>query len=88
VSSLKNVSQGPPEAAQPLLPGINFAKLLLVDFSTVCTCARGADVAGFIFCEDAPWKCPGSVPPTCNTGVHVLGSAAASEDLPGKGQAE
>jgi len=49
-------------------------------YSRVCTCAVGMNTAGFIFCEDAPWKCPKSVPPTCNTGVHDLGSAAASED--------
>lgn len=75
----KHAPAAKPEPAQPLLPRINLATCLLDESMLhICPCP---------YCP--PWLhrldqcqplCPfGSVPPVCNTGVHVLGSAAASE---------
>lgn len=66
--------------SQPVLPGCRLYDLARESGVRVCDCARGVGVSGFIFCEDAPWVCPRSVPPVSNTGVHALGSAAASEE--------
>ena len=76
MTSHKNVSQRPPTAAQPLLPGINFAKLFcVVKQPCECTCQGCPPWVHYPVdcrCENAL----GSVPPTCNTGVHGLGRTA------------
>jgi hypothetical protein len=79
-SKAKRRSGGKSESRQLCLRGTLTPDIASLDFTTVCTCAVGMETAGFIFCEDAPWKCPKSVPPLSNTGVHDLGSAAASLD--------
>lgn len=48
-----------------------------------CNCAFALHVDGRgpsyrLRCSEVPWRCPRSVPPTCNTGVHIPESAAAS----------
>lgn len=63
---------------QIVLPGLRLFDALEGDYSVVCGCPRGMATSGFVFCEDAPWECPRSVPPTCNTGVHGPRRAAAS----------
>lgn len=75
----KDVSNGEWAPAQPTLPGIRLWDIVKYDYSDVCTCARGIGTSGFIFCEDAPWECPKSVPPASNTGVHDPRIAAVSD---------
>lgn len=65
--------------AQPTLPGMRLWDIVKYDYSEACTCARGIETSGFIFCEDAPWECPKSVPPASNTGVHEHRITAVSD---------
>ena len=77
--SRKELSEAKCEPAQPILRGVNLARLLTVEPSW-CGCD----------CESCPpWLHPSGwcrarclrmvVLPASNTGVHILGSAAASE---------
>lgn len=76
----KNAVRLANEPSQPLLPTINLARLLTASNSAICTCGKGEGLYLGLTCEEAPWTCPRSVPPPSNTGVHGLGSAAASSD--------
>ena len=77
----KNTTAGKSEPAQPLLPEVNLAKLLVVQ-PTWCGCDCGG-------CP--PWlHCSGScasrcerlgVPPLCNTGVHATRKHGVSDGL-------
>jgi len=66
----KNVSRGQREPAQPLLPGINLARLLCDSFRLDCfslrrdVCDYGGAAAEVVELS------PVAVPPNSNTGVH------------------
>lgn len=74
----KNRSQRDTEPAQPLLSGVNFARLLLQSGGPVCICAVSVQKGAVHFCADMPWRCPRTVPPTCNTGVHAPSNRGAA----------
>lgn len=74
----KNRSQGKYAPAQLLLPGCRTQDVVARATTRICDCARGINTSGFIFCEDAPWRCPRGVPPASNTGVHHATSERGS----------
>jgi hypothetical protein len=79
----KNRFGSQPEPAQPLLPTINFAKLLC----NVCPreiCRIGSKCnEGFGADAEAGELSPRAVPPNSNTGVHHATSPrGASEEIP------
>lgn len=66
----EKTARGHSEPAQPLLPGINFIRLLAVDESPICVCGSTPKTQAPLLCRDAPWVCPRGVPPASSTGVH------------------